>query len=71
MLYSYRNHYPTKPPERIRLADGRTRTDSTTYTEEELLSAGYVKAPEPPLCSENERFIWAGTHWEIVPKEDP
>ena len=32
MLYSYNGEYPTDIPERIRLSDGSTRTDSSTYT---------------------------------------
>ena len=42
MLYSYNGEYPTDIPERIRLSDGSTRTDSSTYTEEEIADAGYV-----------------------------
>jgi len=67
MLYSYKGQYPTSLPERIRLSDGSTRTDSSTFTEEELTDAGYVAAGESPAYDNTtQKVIWNGTAWEVV-----
>lgn len=67
MLYSYKGQYPTTLPERIRLSDGSTRTDSSTFTEEELTDAGYVAAGESPAYDNTtQKVIWNGTAWEVV-----
>lgn len=67
MLYSYRGQYPQKNlPERIRLSDGRTRTNSLTYTEEEILDAGYVVvSPEPSYNDRTHKLSWNGTDWQV------
>lgn len=67
MLYSYKEQYPGPLPERIRLSDGSTRTDSSTFTEEELTDAGYVSAGNSPAYdSDTQKVIWNGTAWEVV-----
>ena len=67
MLYSYKNQYPTTLPERIRLSSGLTRTDSSTFTEEELIDAGYMKVESSPAYnSDTEKIIWNGESWEVV-----
>ena len=67
MLYSYKGQYPTSLPERIRLSDGSTRTDSSTFTEEELTDAGYIAAGDyPAQDSTTQKVIWNGTAWEVV-----
>ena len=67
MLYSYKGEYPTSLPERIRLSDGSTRTDSSTFTEEELADAGYIEAGDSPAYdSDTQKVIWNGTAWEVV-----
>ena len=67
MLYSYKGAYPTLLPERIRLSDGSTRTDSSTFTEEELADAGYIEAGDSPAYdSDTQKVIWNGTAWEVV-----
>jgi hypothetical protein len=38
-LYSHKNQYPQPIPNRIRLPDGFTRTDSSTFTPEELTAS--------------------------------
>lgn len=48
MLYTLNGAYPGTLPERIRLSNGLTRTDSVTFTPEELLDAGYTPVPNPP-----------------------
>jgi hypothetical protein len=67
MLYSYNGQYPTSLPERIRLSDGSTRTDSSTFTSDELTDAGYVAAGDfPAYDSDTQKVIWNGTAWEVV-----
>lgn len=43
MYYSHNANFPSKLPWRIRLSDGTTRTDPSTFTEEDIADAGYVK----------------------------
>lgn len=68
MLYSHNNKYPEPLPERIRLSDGRTRTDSSTFTAEEIADAGYVAAGvSPSFDGDTEKVIWNGSSWEVLP----
>jgi hypothetical protein len=59
-LYSYQGQEPQELPERIRLSGGRTRTDSSTFTEEEialmLVSQDLMRRPE--YNSEIETQSW-------------
>ena len=65
MLYSYKGQEPAPLPERIRLSDGSTRTDSTTFTEEEIADAGYVVAGAKPNTSKvGNVFVWNNDNWE-------
>jgi len=67
MLYSHKNQYPATLPERIRLSNGYTRTNSSTYTNDELTDAGYVASGDPPSYnSSTQKVIWNGTAWEVV-----
>jgi hypothetical protein len=66
MLYSNNNKYPEPLPSRIRLSDGSTRTDPTTFTEEEILNAGYVLAPDAPSYSYPDKLLWTGTDWLVA-----
>lgn len=58
MLYSYKNQWPQVLPFRIRLSDGRTRTDPSTFTPDELDDAGYVPVSDPPQLQDNEKLLW-------------
>jgi len=59
MLYSFRNQRPAPLPERIRLANGFTKRDSTTYTAEEIADAGYVGPyTEPAYNPAIEKLLW-------------
>ena len=69
MLYSYKGNYPTQLPNRIRLSDGSTRTDKTTFTDEEIADAGYVAVDDMPACSNiNEKVEWntVKKKWDAV-----
>lgn len=47
-LYSYQGQEPQELPERIRLSNGRTRTDSSSFTAEEILNTGFTGPYERP-----------------------
>jgi hypothetical protein len=57
-LYSYQGNYPTTLPFRIRLEDGSTRTDPSTFTPEEIAIAGYLAVDNPPIIEPNEALEW-------------
>ena len=68
MLYSFNGEYPIDTlPHRIRLSDGSTRTNSSTFTSEELVDAGYVQVSNPPdFNQETHKLVWSGTEWQTV-----
>jgi hypothetical protein len=70
MLYSYKNQYPKSIPERITLSNGIKRTDSSTFTEEELNDAGYRLIPNPPLVENSQKVEWNGENWNIIDKNE-
>tara|TARA_B100001939_G_scaffold347799_1_gene370669 strand:+ start:209 stop:658 length:450 start_codon:yes stop_codon:yes gene_type:complete len=65
MLYSHKGAYPTILPNRIRLADGSTRTDPSTFTSEEIADAGYVLASDPPSYDTNTQRLTWDSDWTI------
>lgn len=68
-LYSYNGQYPSVLPESIRMPNGLTRTDSTTFTNEEILLAGYIRVHNPPVYNDQtENISWELDHWKISPK---
>lgn len=60
MLYSFKGQTPQPLPFRITLSDGNTRTDPSTFTEEEIIDAGYILAPDKP---DGEIVYWANNIW--------
>jgi hypothetical protein len=69
MLYSYKNNYPKPLPNRITLSNGRTRTDPSTFTVEEIADAGYVLVDTPPdINDRNKSLIWTGIEWKVQDK---
>lgn len=67
-LYSFNCQYPITYdllPDRIRLANGLTRTDKSTFTAEELQSAGYAAVDMPPSPGPNEQLEWDGQRWVL------
>jgi hypothetical protein len=65
MLYSKNGSYPTRLPHRIMLSDGTTRTDNTSFTEEEIADAGYVLVDNPPQADYPNKLDWDGSDWII------
>ena len=66
MLYSYRNQRPAPLPQRIRMPDGFTRTDSSTYTQEEIQAAGFTGPyTEPSYNPSTEQLLWVNGEYVI------
>jgi len=58
-LYSYQGNYPEKLPGKIRLSNGYSRTDSSTFTEKEIADAGYTGPYTIPDYNQNyETLSW-------------
>ena len=71
-LYSLNNQYPAPLPFRIVLPNGFTRTDPSTFTEEEIASVGYAAVPDKPIAGDNQIVGWSietGT-WSIYTKTE-
>jgi len=47
-LYSFRGEEPKEIPQRIRLPGGYTKTDPATFSEQDLIDAGYTGPFEKP-----------------------
>jgi hypothetical protein len=65
MLYSLNGAYPKLLPKRIVLSNGVTRTDSTTFTTEEIADAGYIAVVDPPFVPQYHNLLWTGTEWLV------
>ena len=68
MLYSFNGEYPVEIlPHRIRLSDGSTRTDNSTFTDSDLSNAGITTVSNPPdFNQETHKLVWSGTEWQTV-----
>ena len=65
-LYSFLNGYPQTLPYRIEV-DGATRTDPSTFTEEEIRRAGYLGPINMPgYDPATELLFWNGDEFEVV-----
>lgn len=65
-LYSFGGAYPAPLPFRIRLSDGRTRTDPSSFTAGEIADAGYVAAPDAPSSTPASQVLaWIGSAWSV------
>jgi hypothetical protein len=69
-LYSYNGSYPQPIPHRIKLSDGRTRTDPSTFTDEEIIDAGYTIVSDMPIPNSVQVLEWdsANINWVIRDK---
>jgi hypothetical protein len=65
MLYSYKTQYPKPLPNRIKFPNGTTKTDSSKFTEEDLISAGYIVVETPPTVEYPNKIDWNGNSWFI------
>jgi hypothetical protein len=58
-LYSHNKQYPSVIPFRIKLSDGRTRTDPSTFSPEEIADAGYIEVSNKPEELPNQVVFWS------------
>lgn len=65
MLYSHNGNFPTVLPDRIRLSNGMTRTDSSTFTTEEITDAGYTEVSNPPSYDYPNVLEWVAGSWVV------
>lgn len=66
-FYTHNNSTPAPLPFRITMPDGSTRTDPSSFTDEEIAAAGYVEVPAPPgynSATQNPPE-WNGTEWIV------
>jgi Phage tail assembly chaperone protein len=73
-LYSFKGEDPTFLPHRITLSDGRSRTDNTTFTDQEIADAGFTGPYErPEYNTQTQEIIWNGEtlSWDIIEKDIP
>lgn len=73
-MYSYKKSIPKHLPNRIRLSNGSTRTDTSTFTDAEIADAGYVYID--PFSQDYEersqKVIWNSEliSWQLVNKTE-
>ena len=65
-FYSKNSGRPSELPETIFLSDGRSRTNKNTFTEEEIIDAGYVEVDLPPIVEYPNILEWDGTNLEWI-----
>jgi hypothetical protein len=72
MLYTLNGAYPGELPNRIRLSTGATRTDSSTFTADEIQDAGYFEvAPAPEYDPHIQVLEWGNANsWYVRDKTD-
>lgn len=71
MLYSKNGLYPNQIPFRIKLSNGLTRTDPSTFTPEEIADAGYITVEDPPASIPDTQILeWTGTNWNVRDKTE-
>lgn len=72
-LYSLNGAYPQPLPHRIRLSNGKTKTDNTTFTDSDLSDAGYTlvaDAPDAP-SSDFKVLEWDANNIQFVYRTIP
>ena len=68
LLYSHNSAKPQPLPFRIRFSDGSTRTDPSTFTQEEITAAGFTGPyTQPSYDSKTEVLDWDGSDYFVRP----
>lgn len=65
IFYSHNGAYPVVLPNRIVLSNGRSRTDKSSFTAEEIADAGWVAVSDPPTVTYPNKLDWDGTNWVV------
>lgn len=72
MLYSLHSQRPAPLPWRITLPNGFTRTDPSTFTEDEIQSAGFTGPySEPAYDPATQQLDWDGSSYLVVELPPP
>lgn len=66
--YSQGGSVPAPLPFRIRLSDGRTRTNPSSFTAEEIADAGFVSVDPKPEPGPDQVVTWGGFAWVVRDK---
>jgi len=71
-LYSFKGAQPTQLPSRIKLSNGFTKTDNTTFTAEDLADAGWIAVENPPVVDYPNKLKWNGEtlRWILTPPNE-
>lgn len=66
-LYSYKGEEPKLLPNEIRLSDGFSRTDPNTFTDDEIIDAGFTGPyQKPDYDPKIQRLIWDSDKFEYI-----
>lgn len=65
IFYSHNGAYPVVLPNKIVLSSGRSRTDKSSFTAEEIADAGWVAVSDPPTVTYPNKLDWDGTNWVV------
>ena len=65
IFYSHNGAYPVVLPNRIVLSNGRSRTDKSSFTAEEIADAGWVAVSDSPTVTYPNKLDWDGTNWVV------
>jgi hypothetical protein len=58
-LYSFNGQEPKEIPDRIRFPGGSTKTDRTTFSEQDLINAGYIGPfDRPEYDPQKQELVW-------------
>lgn len=71
-LYSFKGQYPQKLPFRIVLSNNMTRTDPSTFTDEEITDAGYIAVEDKPTITSSQVLSWNAEtiSWDVRDKTE-
>lgn len=69
-LYTKNGSYPQPIPFRIRLSNGSTRTDPSTFTEAEITDAGFTAVSDRPIPNSVQIVQWdaLNSNWIVRDK---
>ena len=70
-LYSYKGASPTTLPYKVRLSDGRVRTDVSSFSDEEVTDAGYTGPYTVPSYNKGQRVTWDSSNLRLVVEDIP
>tara|TARA_X000001382_G_scaffold124224_1_gene108580 strand:- start:689 stop:1039 length:351 start_codon:yes stop_codon:yes gene_type:complete len=72
LFYSHNNQQPEPLPLRIRLPNGFTRTDPSTFTEDEIAAAGFTGPySEPSYDPATEQLDWVDNAFVVKSLPSP